>query len=141
MEDSQQGNIYRAMCGLPLQRTSLVHELTPHPGQLQVADEIRAHERAPGVEDERMFVLEAVLHLSDLSNPARPRALSVAWAERIMEEFFAQGEDEKRLGLFIGHHQGFDHGMLGDTEGRCGVGSAGPLFVGVEVGRVGDAFA
>ena len=37
----------------------------------------------------------------DRSNPAKPRDTAVAWAELIVQEFFAQGDREKSLGLPI----------------------------------------
>ena len=37
----------------------------------------------------------------DRSNPAKPRATAVAWAELVVQEFFAQGDREKSLGLPI----------------------------------------
>jgi len=36
-----------------------------------------------------------------LSNPAKPLAIAHHWAERIVEEFFAQGDRERKLGIPI----------------------------------------
>jgi len=49
--------------------------------------------------NERIFVLEAGLHFADLSNPAKPLLIAMDWAERIVKEFFAQGDRERELGI------------------------------------------
>ena len=40
-----------------------------------------------------------LLHAADLSNPCRPFGLARRWAERVLEEFFAQGDRERAEGL------------------------------------------
>lgn len=42
-----------------------------------------------------------VLHAADISNPVRTAAASRSWANRIMEEFFRQGDMEKDAGFPI----------------------------------------
>uniref|UniRef100_A0A7S0VYN7 Phosphodiesterase n=1 Tax=Hemiselmis tepida TaxID=464990 RepID=A0A7S0VYN7_9CRYP len=46
-------------------------------------------------------IMAAVMHICDISNPARPREFAVLWAERCLSEFFKQGAKEKELGLPI----------------------------------------
>mmetsp|Transcript_24408 Transcript_24408/g.45440 ORF Transcript_24408/g.45440 Transcript_24408/m.45440 type:complete len:936 (+) Transcript_24408:181-2988(+) len=48
---------------------------------------------------ERMNYGKILLHAADLSNPTRPFATSKAWAERVSEEFNAQGKNEKENGI------------------------------------------
>ena len=43
--------------------------------------------------------LRMALHISDISNPTKSRELSDAWTERLMTEFFAQGDREAAAGL------------------------------------------
>ena len=45
---------------------------------------------------DRMQVLKALVHCSDLSNPTKPLTLYRQWVDRLMEEFFRQvsWEDE-----------------------------------------------
>uniref|UniRef100_A0A7S1KLP0 Phosphodiesterase n=1 Tax=Percolomonas cosmopolitus TaxID=63605 RepID=A0A7S1KLP0_9EUKA len=43
------------------------------------------------------LLLRLILKCSDVSNPARPIHFAKKWAERIMEEFFEQGDEEKKL--------------------------------------------
>jgi hypothetical protein len=49
--------------------------------------------------DDSWEVLHFALHLADINNPAKPFALAIAWTDRCLEEFFRQGDEEKRLGL------------------------------------------
>jgi hypothetical protein len=49
--------------------------------------------------DDRMLILNVSLHTCDVSNPARALGTYVTWAERVLTEFFNQGEKEKEFGL------------------------------------------
>lgn len=49
----------------------------------------------------RLFVMELILHCSDISNPFKPYALCAKWADLVVEEFCQQGDAEKALGLEI----------------------------------------
>merc|ERR1711879_239670 len=40
--------------------------------------------------------------MADVANPLKPWKICKAWASRILAEFFAQGDEEKRLGLPVG---------------------------------------
>lgn len=46
-------------------------------------------------------MLQSVIHLADLSNPTKPIDLYSVWVERIMEEYWRQGDRERDLGLDI----------------------------------------
>ena len=48
---------------------------------------------------DRAIVMEMAIKCGDLSNPTRPSDQCIKWSFRIMEEFFNQGEREKKLGL------------------------------------------
>jgi hypothetical protein len=50
-------------------------------------------------ENHRTLALQAVLKMADISNPGKPRALYMGWVDRVMGEFFAQGDDERARGL------------------------------------------
>jgi len=43
-----------------------------------------------------------MLHLADLSGPTKPWEICEQWTERIMEEFYEEGDEEKMLGLDLG---------------------------------------
>lgn len=46
-------------------------------------------------------ILPFILHLADISNPAKSLPTAVEWADRVLQEFFEQGDEEKELGLPI----------------------------------------
>nr|XP_020444320.1 cAMP-specific 3',5'-cyclic phosphodiesterase 4C-like [Monopterus albus] len=50
---------------------------------------------------ERIQVLRNMVHCADLSNPTKPLPLYREWTERIMEEFFRQGDKERERGMEI----------------------------------------
>ena len=56
--------------------------------------------------DKLELVLQMALHAADISNPAKPWAVSLRWTECVLEEFFAQGDEEKAVGLPV--TPGFD---------------------------------
>jgi len=50
-------------------------------------------------DDERQLMLNVLLHSADISNAVKPFPTYNAWATRVLEEFFNQGDREKILGL------------------------------------------
>lgn len=46
-------------------------------------------------------VLQNMLHCADLSNPTKPLELYQKWTDRVMSEFFLQGDRELSQGLEI----------------------------------------
>ncbi|CCD69649.1 putative 3',5'-cyclic-AMP phosphodiesterase pde-4 [Caenorhabditis elegans] len=51
--------------------------------------------------NDKIQVLQSMIHLADLSNPTKPIELYQQWNQRIMEEYWRQGDKEKELGLEI----------------------------------------
>lgn len=51
--------------------------------------------------DRKYFMFGTVLHAADISNPCKPQPIMLQWTERVLEEFWAQGDEEKGLGLPI----------------------------------------
>lgn len=49
--------------------------------------------------NERIQVLQTMIHLADLSNPTKPIDLYRNWNARILEEYWRQGDKEKHLSL------------------------------------------
>ncbi|XP_041082143.1 high affinity cAMP-specific and IBMX-insensitive 3',5'-cyclic phosphodiesterase 8A-like isoform X1 [Polyodon spathula] len=49
--------------------------------------------------ENRILVKRMLIKCADISNPCRPLELCIEWAGRISEEYFAQTDEEKRLGL------------------------------------------
>ncbi|KAM7167037.1 3',5'-cyclic-AMP phosphodiesterase 4D isoform 3-T3 [Macrochelys suwanniensis] len=50
---------------------------------------------------DRIQVLQNMVHCADLSNPTKPLQLYRQWTDRIMEEFFRQGDRERERGMEI----------------------------------------
>ncbi|XP_035235296.1 cAMP-specific 3',5'-cyclic phosphodiesterase 4D-like isoform X1 [Anguilla anguilla] len=50
---------------------------------------------------DRIQVLQNMVHCADLSNPTKPLQLYRQWTDRIMEEFFSQGDRERDRGMEI----------------------------------------
>ncbi|XP_075062929.1 3',5'-cyclic-AMP phosphodiesterase 4A isoform X2 [Mixophyes fleayi] len=50
---------------------------------------------------DRMQVLRNMVHCADLSNPTKPLELYRQWTDRILEEFFRQGDKERERGMEI----------------------------------------
>jgi len=47
--------------------------------------------------DDSPLVLETLVHSSDISAVGKPRHLALQWTDRVLEEFFAQGDREREL--------------------------------------------
>eukprot|EP00437_Effrenium_voratum_P010532 CAMPEP_0181425446 /NCGR_PEP_ID=MMETSP1110-20121109/15161_1 /TAXON_ID=174948 /ORGANISM="Symbiodinium sp., Strain CCMP421" /LENGTH=825 /DNA_ID=CAMNT_0023548629 /DNA_START=260 /DNA_END=2738 /DNA_ORIENTATION=+ len=52
-----------------------------------------------GAPENKMLVMETILHSADVSNPAREWAVTKDWADKCLIEFFAQGDQEKERGI------------------------------------------
>ncbi|XP_074158650.1 3',5'-cyclic-AMP phosphodiesterase 4C isoform X4 [Sminthopsis crassicaudata] len=50
---------------------------------------------------DRIQVLQSIVHCADLSNPTKPLELYRQWTDRIMVEFFYQGDREREKGIEI----------------------------------------
>eukprot|EP00727_Mastigamoeba_balamuthi_P010157 m51a1_g5764 putative 3 -cyclic-nucleotide phosphodiesterase (855) ;mRNA; f:1228866-1232219 len=48
---------------------------------------------------DRLLIMQMFLKMADVSNPTRPWEMSKRWAERVMEEFYSQGDRERAEGL------------------------------------------
>eukprot|EP00747_Dinoflagellata_sp_TGD_P100184 gnl/TRDRNA2_/TRDRNA2_167966_c0_seq3.p1 gnl/TRDRNA2_/TRDRNA2_167966_c0~~gnl/TRDRNA2_/TRDRNA2_167966_c0_seq3.p1 ORF type:complete len:536 (+),score=86.79 gnl/TRDRNA2_/TRDRNA2_167966_c0_seq3:39-1610(+) len=54
----------------------------------------------PGVVAEQsQFLIEVFIHAADVGNPLMPRDIADRWGRCIAAEFYAQAQDERRLGL------------------------------------------
>eukprot|EP00747_Dinoflagellata_sp_TGD_P108589 gnl/TRDRNA2_/TRDRNA2_170462_c1_seq3.p1 gnl/TRDRNA2_/TRDRNA2_170462_c1~~gnl/TRDRNA2_/TRDRNA2_170462_c1_seq3.p1 ORF type:complete len:707 (-),score=157.45 gnl/TRDRNA2_/TRDRNA2_170462_c1_seq3:439-2373(-) len=52
-----------------------------------------------GNADTKVLLMDCILHSADVSNPCRAWPVTEAWAVCCLEEFFAQGDQEKVLGI------------------------------------------
>jgi len=62
-----------------------------------LSDQLRCHENIQDVS--KLVVEKNILHLADIAHPLRPFYLHEEWTRRVTDEFFAQGDKEKQLGL------------------------------------------
>lgn len=51
--------------------------------------------------DAQQNILNMCLHTADISNPAKPSKVSEGWTEKVYEEFFRQGDVEKKLNMQV----------------------------------------
>ena len=70
------------------------------PYMMEGEDNVRRAQYLSG-DNERLEVMKMFLHSADLSNPTKPSKVSKIWTDRVMQEFFEQGDEEKRLGTHI----------------------------------------
>merc|ERR1712232_1152613 len=49
--------------------------------------------------ESRKLIVNLLLHLSDISNSMKPFRICRVWAWKVLEEFFMQGDEEKKLGI------------------------------------------
>lgn len=56
------------------------------------------------------FRPQVALHAADVSNPAKPWLYYNAWTDRVLDEFFAQGDAEQAAGLPVS--TGFDRAQV-----------------------------
>ena len=66
--------------------------------------------------------MDTLIHMADISNPTKPFEIYSIWAERVMNEFYLQGDKEKELGLPVSFLCDRDtttipQGQLGFIEG------------------------
>lgn len=50
---------------------------------------------------DKKLLLKMILHTCDVSNPSKDREIMLKWTERVVEEFFVQGDLEKQLSLAV----------------------------------------
>jgi len=51
--------------------------------------------------DQKLFIMEVILHAADISNPYKPFKICERWANLVVEEFYSQGDKEKANGFPI----------------------------------------
>uniref|UniRef100_A0A8R1E333 Phosphodiesterase n=1 Tax=Caenorhabditis japonica TaxID=281687 RepID=A0A8R1E333_CAEJA len=53
------------------------------------------------VESDRLLVGKLLIKMADINSPTKPYGLHRQWTDRICEEFYEQGDDERKRGLTI----------------------------------------
>jgi len=49
--------------------------------------------------DTRKTLIKLILHVSDISNCSKPFRICQVWANKVLEEFFGQGDQERKVGI------------------------------------------
>ena len=78
----------------------LATDFSFHDHHLQKAKNIKITDEELNNE-EQAILAELIMHTCDILNPARPWEICLKWANLIFEEYFAQGDLERSLGLPI----------------------------------------
>lgn len=105
-----------------VREVSKIYELTSDlcDGQAAQLDDLDMNYVEQALSKNSMFFMEVFLHFADVSNPLKPFKMCHAWAWRVLEEFFNQGDTEKELGLPVGmlndrdkiNRPGSQHGFI-----------------------------
>mmetsp|Transcript_31975 Transcript_31975/g.51416 ORF Transcript_31975/g.51416 Transcript_31975/m.51416 type:complete len:120 (+) Transcript_31975:1-360(+) len=67
-----------------------------------------------------MHLLECLVHAADISNPCKPRPIMLQWTNRVVQEFWAQGDEEMRLGVEVSPMCDRASGTLAVPKGQLG---------------------
>ncbi|CAG9533908.1 unnamed protein product [Cercopithifilaria johnstoni] len=63
------------------------------------------NEKAPdmdlGNESDRVIISQMLIKFADVNSPSKPYLLHRQWTDRICEEFYGQGDEEKRRGMAV----------------------------------------
>mmetsp|Transcript_57771 Transcript_57771/g.102534 ORF Transcript_57771/g.102534 Transcript_57771/m.102534 type:complete len:568 (+) Transcript_57771:80-1783(+) len=51
--------------------------------------------------DRKLFMMKTAMHAADISNPCKARAHMLQWTDRVNQEFWQQGDQERKLGQSI----------------------------------------
>lgn len=74
-------------------------------GKLKTRVQQAQNEKTPfpevGKAEDKELIMENVLHACDISNPARRTRIYLIWTDKVLKEFFLQGDLEKARGLAV----------------------------------------
>eukprot|EP00741_Cyanophora_paradoxa_P006850 tig00001056_g6625.t1 len=110
---------------------SSVRRLSSHSGErIAAAAAAAAAGETPDTlsPEERQLFLNMAIKVADIANAARPPRLHAAWVERVMAEFFEQGDEEKRLGLPLSPYCDRDTTVISKCQAGFIDFLASPLF-------------
>ncbi|KAK6054212.1 hypothetical protein COOONC_08283 [Cooperia oncophora] len=64
-------------------------------------------------ESDRLLMAKMVIKMADINSPTKPYALHRQWTDRICEEFYEQGDEERRRGMPITPYMDRDDAQAG----------------------------
>lgn len=70
--------------------------------------------------ERKLTLLECVLHAADISNPCKPRPIMLRWTERVLAEFWEQGDEERSLGVDVSPLCDRESGQKAIPKGQLG---------------------
>jgi len=70
--------------------------------------------------DDKLLLLGTLLHAADVSNPTKPQHMMLGWTCRLLQEFWAQGDEERSLGFPISPLCDRESGMETIAKGQLG---------------------
>ena len=53
----------------------------------------------PAGDVDHIFLCKMMLHAADISNPAKPLPAYIDWTDRVLAEFYHQGDEERKASL------------------------------------------
>mmetsp|Transcript_40399 Transcript_40399/g.75591 ORF Transcript_40399/g.75591 Transcript_40399/m.75591 type:complete len:615 (+) Transcript_40399:75-1919(+) len=90
----------------------------------------RSCEIQQATSENKAELMQVLLHAADISNPTRRRETSLYFTRRVLNEFWAQGDEERRLGLELSPLCDRAAGMMSVPSGQIGFATyvVQPLF-------------
>lgn len=70
--------------------------------------------------ERKLFLLTQTLHAADISNPCKPKQMMLRWTTRVLDEFWAQGDEERALGMDISPLCDRESGRQAVAKGQIG---------------------
>jgi len=74
----------------------------------------------PALTEQKYHILPVLLHVADVAGPAKPRPVMLYFTRRLLQEFWAQGDEETRLGLEVSPLCSRAAGMAAVPAGQIG---------------------
>ena len=97
--ESSRGIFFGVTSGASLRSAQVSETLaTPHLS-VRLSAVLQSGDLDLSKREEKTFVLEMVIHSADIANPCRSEKIYRQWTERVMQEFYEQGDLEKANGL------------------------------------------
>lgn len=70
--------------------------------------------------EKKLHLLECILHAADISNPCKPQRMMLQWTEKVLLEFWAQGDEERWLGVEVSPMCDRESGRKSVAKGQLG---------------------